>query len=92
MCNQSIDELMRKTGFTKCEMDHCVYVSRDEMTMILVVIYVDDLILAYCNMALLEATKRALRKRFKMSGLGELKFCLEMQVERNDESGDVSMR
>ncbi|KAG6590647.1 Gag-Pol polyprotein [Phytophthora cinnamomi] len=92
MWNKTIDEFMLKLGFTKCESDHCVYVKRDGHSMIFVVIYVDDLILASNDDELMESTKRALSKRFEMTDLGELTYFLGMEIKNDLESGKVTMR
>uniref|UniRef100_A0AAV1V2G5 Reverse transcriptase Ty1/copia-type domain-containing protein n=1 Tax=Peronospora matthiolae TaxID=2874970 RepID=A0AAV1V2G5_9STRA len=70
MWNQTIDGFMIKMGFKKRESDHCIYIKRDDQDMILVVLYVDDLILASSNNELLKSTKMALSKRFEMTDLG----------------------
>uniref|UniRef100_A0AAV1V7F0 Reverse transcriptase Ty1/copia-type domain-containing protein n=1 Tax=Peronospora matthiolae TaxID=2874970 RepID=A0AAV1V7F0_9STRA len=54
MWNQTIDGFMIKMVFKKCESDHCIYIKRDDQGMTLVVLYVDDLILANSNNKLLK--------------------------------------
>ena len=92
MWNQTIDDFMLKLGSKKCELDHCVYVKRDDQEMIFVVLYVDDLILASSNNELLKSTKRALSKRFEMTGLGELEYFLGTEIKNDRESGQVTVR
>lgn len=48
-----------------------------------VVLYVDDLIIACNSFALLSTIKSVLNKHFEMSDLGELKFCLGMEIARD---------
>ena len=84
-------------GFDKCESDHCVYVMRkctnnSQDNLAFVVLYVDDLIIACNSNALMSTIKTALNKRFEMSDLGELKFCLGMEIARDRKVGTLTVR
>ena len=102
--NQTIDNFMIGLGFDKCESDHCVYVMRkctnnSQDNLAFVVLYVDDLIIACNSNALMSTIKTALNKRFEMSDLGELKFCLGklkfclgMEIARDRKVGTLTVR
>uniref|UniRef100_A0AAV1VAR2 Reverse transcriptase Ty1/copia-type domain-containing protein n=1 Tax=Peronospora matthiolae TaxID=2874970 RepID=A0AAV1VAR2_9STRA len=92
MWNQTIDGFMIKMGFKKCESDHCIYIKRDDQDMILVVLYVDDLILASSKNELLKSTKMALSKRFEMTDLGELDYFLGMEIKNDRKTGMVTVQ
>ena len=92
MWNQTIDDFMLKIEFKKCQSDHCIYIKRTDKEMIVVVIYVDDLILASNDDELLESTKRALSERFEMTDLGELEYFLGMEIKNDRDAGKVTVR
>jgi hypothetical protein len=51
----------------------------------LIVVYVDDLIIADNNKELKAAFVRELKNRFSMKDMGELHWCLGMRAQRNRE-------
>lgn len=89
MWNQTIDGLMIKMTFKKCELDHCIYVERDDQDMILVVLYVDGLIFASNKNELLKLSKMELSTCFKMTDLVELDYFLEMKIKNDRGDGRV---
>ena len=97
MYNKTIDDFTISLNFDKCESDHCLFVMREvnkgvSDNLAFVVLYVDDLIIACNSAALLQTIKGALNKRFEMSDLGKLKFCLGMEIDRDHEAGTLSVR
>ena len=82
--NKVIDRWLRKFGFTPSAADPCVYVLADDKNGILVVVlYVDDLMIAGNKKATVEHFKRAIADRFDMKDLGDLQWMLGMQVTRD---------
>ena len=64
----------------------CVLQTRNEngrKSLIIIAVYVDDTILASNDTAMLAAEKRELCKRFEMEDLGEINYCLGMQIKRD---------
>ncbi|CAI7792007.1 unnamed protein product [Closterium sp. NIES-54] len=68
------DEALMDFGFERSECDPALY------------LYVDDILLMSSSMVLLDEVKSLLSPRFRMKDLGEAKYYLGVQIER-DESG-----
>lgn len=81
--NKTIDEWLREYGLEPSHSDACVYVMICEDGTLVVVLYVDDLIIAGSNKQIVDDFKQAIAERFQMKDLGELKWILGMSIKRN---------
>ena len=68
------DKLMIEQGYSRCHFDHCVYFKRLENgSYIILLLYVDDMLVAGSNMKDINVLKNKLANSFVMKGLGGAK-------------------
>ena len=65
---------------------YSIYIKREGEDIMLIALYVDDLIPASNSKSMLHREKAALQQRFEMKDLGEVHYCLGIQVERDKEN------
>eukprot|EP00795_Rhopilema_esculentum_P008820 gene8820-biopygen1729 len=80
---KTMDAYMKNNDYEQCQADSCLYVKRVGAEFIIIALYVDDMLLACSSNQLLQNEKEALQKRFCMKDLGEARYCLGIQIERN---------
>ena len=78
----TINEFLKNSGYVQCKSDPCLYIKREGDNLMLVALYVDDLLLASNSKKMLHREKEALKRRFEMKDLGEVHYCLGIQIER----------
>ena len=72
-------------------MDQAAFYWRNGNEMIIIVIHVDDLTIVTSSMDLMECVKMVLRKKFKISDMGEIHWILGFEVKRNREKRTISL-
>lgn len=84
------DEYMIKIGFFRSNYDNCVYVRNCEnIVVIYLLLYVDDMLVASTDKAQINHLKRELQNEFDMKNLGEAKRILGVDIYRNKINGDL---
>ena len=63
-------------GFKENIVDQCIYLKFSGSKFIILVLYIDDILLASSDMELLHETKRFLSSKFDMKDLGNAFFVL----------------
>ncbi|WP_461521912.1 reverse transcriptase domain-containing protein, partial [Porticoccus sp.] len=82
--NQDIDGfLVNNLKFRKCIIDPCIYVKRVDEQVLILVLYVDDMIIAGSHLPDIIDFKLQISNKYKMEDLGELEFILGMKVTKN---------
>lgn len=68
------DKFMSEQCYTRCHSDHCVYLKKKiDGSYIILLLYVDDMLVAGSNMQEINVLKRKLANSFAMKDLGATK-------------------
>ncbi|KAK8944290.1 hypothetical protein KSP39_PZI008184 [Platanthera zijinensis] len=77
------DEIVTSFGFEENKVDCCIYLKISGSRFIFLILYVDDILLASSDLALLHECKQFLSKHFDMKDLGEASFVLGIEIIRD---------
>src|ERR1700731_3940842 len=79
-----LGEAMKCLGFVNSAADDCLYMKRTgERVEVLVLVYVDDMVIAAMDIQIVLWFKGELGKAFQISDLGELKHILGIQIQHD---------
>eukprot|EP00253_Pinus_taeda_P030402 PITA_30402 len=85
-----MDSFLLDTGFSRCHSNNTVYTKKVGKSLIILVIYVDDLILTGSDPSLIDHVKSSLKKQFEMTDLGHFPYFLGLQVLQSKEGISLS--
>ena len=86
------DRFMSEQGYTRCHSDHCVYLKRkNDGSYIILLLYVDDMLVASSNMQEINVLKRKLVNSFAMKDLGAAKQILVMRITRDKKNHKLTL-
>ncbi|KAE8691518.1 Vacuolar-sorting receptor 1 [Hibiscus syriacus] len=88
---KKFDSFMSSSGFIRCQADHCCYIKRFDNSFIILLLYVDDMLVAGSDMQEIINLKQKLSKQFAMKDLGAAKQILGMRIKRDTKSGTLML-
>ena len=77
-----LNDHLEQDNFVRNLSDHCVYKKQIGSESIIVIIWVDDLIIAASNSDLLNRFKNTMRSKFNMKDLGKISYFLGIQFDQ----------
>ena len=80
---------MVSQNFIRSEYDHCVYFKSFNGIFIILVLYVDDMLIASKSMEEISRLKAQLSRTFEMKDLGVAKHILGMEIHRDRKNGKL---
>ena len=88
---RKFDGFMHKEGFQKCNADHCCFFKRYKSSYVILLLYVDDMLVAGSDMNDIRNLKMQLSNEFDMKDLGPAKKILGMQITRDKQKGVLQL-
>ena len=85
------NEVIMKYGFKENIVDRCIYLKKSGSAWILLVLYVDDILLASTNLSLLRETKDLLSENFDTKDMGEAHYVIGIEIHRDRTLGILGL-
>lgn len=85
------DKVMKRNDFIKNQVDQCIYLKMSGRNFIILVLYVDDILLASNSIDLLHESKRLLSHHFDMKDLGEASYVIGIEIHRDRTHGTLGL-
>jgi hypothetical protein len=83
---------MKEQGYSRCHYDHCVYFKRlENESYIILLLYVDDMLVAESNMQDINVLKNKLTNSFAMKDLAVAKKILGIRIIRDKKNHKLTL-
>ena len=82
---------MHRIRFKRCEADHYCYVKSFDNSYIILLLYVDDMLIAGSSIEEINNLKKLLSKQFAMKDFGAAKQILGMRIIRDKTNGTLKL-
>ena len=89
---QKFDTFMRSQEFKRSQEDYCLYTKKlSDGSQIILILYVDDMLIARNSKSEIANLKQILSSQFAMKDLGEANHFLGMRIKRNRKKGILEL-
>jgi len=76
-------------GYTHCHYDNCLHFQQSGGSFVYLLLYVDEMLIAFNDKSLINNLKQRLSNEFVMKDLGAAKKILGMEIHRNCKTGKL---
>lgn len=88
---KKLNNCLLEIGFRNTAINPCTYADSDKTRDTIILVYVDDLLIASADLSNIENIKIKLKQNFKMKDLGNVRDVLGMRVERKGDVGNIKL-
>ena len=81
------NRIITSFGFSENPVDHCMYLKVSGSKFIILILYVDDILLASNDLGIIHETKEYLKNNFDMKDMGEATFVIGIEIYRDRSRG-----
>ncbi|KAI9197746.1 hypothetical protein LWI28_003619 [Acer negundo] len=88
---KKFDGFMQRNEYFRCNADHCCYFKKVKSSFIILLLYVDDMLVAGANLEEINNLKKQLSSEFEMKDLGAAKQILGMRISKDKQGGTLQL-